>query len=143
MKHLSATLCVSFLLYAVTPADAGVVFTSIAHSNDGFVGAPFNRALSVPTMNNHGQVVFRGRVADGTLGIYVGDGVSRKLVADSNGPFPGIGSGPPGIGDDGTVAFLTNIPGGNSGTRMIARGNVNSPTNDLQRVVGRNDALPG
>jgi len=67
-----------------------------------------------PTMNNGGQVAFRGTSREGKAGLFLGNGAQHQMVADTSTLFQGF-QGLPVVNESGEVVFRGDLQSGGQG----------------------------
>lgn len=108
-----------------------MIFNTIADTTN-FVTFEFSPTgvplATAPAINDVGQVAFWGVSSSREAGIFVGDGNSLKMIADTSGEFSFLGVGPS-INDRGTVAFLAGLDRGDAGY-FTSKGATTTPIAD-------------
>jgi hypothetical protein len=93
----------------IVKADASGTQTVMASTASGF------QSLSQGSINNLGAVAFTGMDANGSTGIFIGNGTTVTAVARNGGAFGQVVTNfPPAVNDSGTVAFAaSSVPPNN------------------------------
>ena len=104
-------------------------------------GSNFTDVRSI-VLDDHGVVTFGATLADGTNGVYRGDGGALQTVVDSKGTGPFTsGFGRSSANNDGDVAFLGSQSGGaGAGIYFLPAG---ADPDTAQKVIGIGDSLFG
>lgn len=99
-RLVSLVVAVIWTTHPQAALASDVTFTRVVSTDDGFTS--FRNPFSV---NDNGEVVFVGFLADGITEIRVGDGGPTRLVADTRGEFESFLGAVPVINDKGSTVY--------------------------------------